>query len=402
VKEGESFLDTTQTNFTPTTLQDRVEALDILRGFSLLGILLVNIIAFYTPQPYIDLGSWFTDASDIIWHQRLDIYVQSSFYPLFAMLFGYGLAMQWAKAERVGINFYKIGSRRLVTLLLFGVIHAFAIWWGDILMTYAISGLLLLMFLRMKPLFLVATALLLNLVFHMFMLFIVGYIYLANQEMGTAALDIISIEKSITAYGAGNWLDAFSQRVQDTIYQNNILMLVMIMLTILPYMLVGAAASKWRLIERAKDFKVSWIVVGVVFFGVGLFIKGAPILWERTYLLDYLKVYVGGPLMSIGYIGLIISLLFIPQVTTLLSPISKIGRMSITTYIMQSIILSLLFYNFGIGWYGKLDVRTGIIVAMVIYIVQIIFVELWLSKFKQGPIEGLWRKLTYEKILSKK
>lgn len=395
-------MDTTQTNFTPTPLQERVEALDILRGFSLLGILLVNIIAFYTPQPYIDLGSWFTDASDIIWHQRLDIYVQSSFYPLFSMLFGYGLAMQWAKAERSGVNFYKVGFRRLMMLLLFGVFHAFGIWWGDILMTYAITGLFVLLLLRWKPLALLATALLLNVVFHVFMLFIVGYIYLGNQEMGTAALDIVAVEKSIMAYGTGDWLDAFSQRVQDVIFQNDLFMLVMALFTILPYMLVGVVASKWRLVERAKEFKIGWIVVGIVFFAVGAFIKGSPIMWERTYLLDYLKVYVGGPLMSIGYIGLIISLLFIPQVIQLLKPIAKIGRMSITTYIMQSIILSFLFYNFGLGWFGKLDVRTGIVVAIAIYIVQILFAELWFSKFRQGPIEALWRKMTYGKLLSKK
>ena len=116
--------------FSPTVLEERIDTLDILRGFSLLGIILVNVIAFYSPLPYIDLASWFTVPSDIIWQQRLDIYVQSSFYPLFSILFGYGLAMQYMKAQRTGANFYTIGSRRLVILLLFGLLHAFLLWWG--------------------------------------------------------------------------------------------------------------------------------------------------------------------------------------------------------------------------------------------------------------------------------
>lgn len=387
-------------DFKPTVLQERIQSLDILRGFSLLGIILVNIIGFYTPQPYIDLGSWFTEASDVIWHQRLDIYVQSSFYPLFSMLFGYGLAMQFMKAEHTGVNFYVIGSRRLVTLLIFGLLHAFLLWWGDILITYAFCGVVLLFLLRLKPVFLAIAAVSLNLLYHVFVLFVVGYIFLGSEEMGAISLDIVAVNDAITAYATGSWGDAFLQRVQDVMYQNNPFMLMMSLLTILPYMLIGAAASKWHLVERAKEFKVWWIATGVVFLVIGLFIKSAPFTWNRTYLLDYLKVYIGGPMLSIGYIGIIVSLCFVPQLVKLLRPFARVGRMSITNYLMQSLILSLLFYNFGLGWYGKLDVLTGIVVAIVVFVVQIIFSEIWLSRFKQGPIEAFWRKCTYGKKLS--
>lgn len=387
-------------DFKPTVLQERIQSLDILRGFSLLGIILVNIMGFNTPQPYIDLGSWFTEASDVIWHQRLDIYVQSSFYPLFSMLFGYGLAMQFMKAERTGVNFYVIGSRRLVTLLIFGLLHAFLLWWGDILITYAFCGVVLLFLLRFKPVFLAIAAVSLNLLYHVFVLFVVGYIFLGSEEMSAISLDIVAVNDAITAYATGSWGEAFLQRVQDVMYQNNPFMLMMSLLTILPYMLIGAAASKWHLVERAKEFKVWWIATGVVFLVIGLFIKSAPFTWNRTYLLDYLKVYIGGPMLSIGYIGIIVSLCFVPQLVKLLRPFARVGRMSITNYLMQSLILSLLFYNFGLGWYGKLDVLTGIVVAIVVFVGQIIFSEIWLSRFRQGPIEAFWRKCTYGKKLS--
>ena len=115
-------------NFQPTQLNSRVQTLDTIRGFSLLGILLVNMFGFYLPMPHIyDLSSWFSEATDIIWHQILDIYVQSSFYPLFSMLFGYGLAMQFMKAQATGRNFYRFASKRLIILFIIGMIHAFFI-----------------------------------------------------------------------------------------------------------------------------------------------------------------------------------------------------------------------------------------------------------------------------------
>ncbi len=202
----------------PTMLQERIATLDILRGISLLGILLVNMYAFYLPMPYIDLASWFTTPSDMVWQQNLDIYVQSSFYPLFAMLFGYGLAMQWQKAQSREQNFYGTGLRRLVVLFMFGFVHAVLIWWGDILMTYAFCGVFLLLLLRLHPIWLLSIGIIINGFMHVFMLFIVGYINF-NSQIDTY-LNITAVEKAITAYGAGNWLDALCNVYQT--YQNRL------------------------------------------------------------------------------------------------------------------------------------------------------------------------------------
>ena len=128
-------------DFRPVGTGERIAALDILRGFSLLGILLVNMFGFYLPMPHIsDLSNWFTNAQDIILQQLLDIYVQSSFYPLFSMLFGYGLAMQFLKAKETGTNFYQFAPKRLGILFVVGMFHAIVIWWGDILAMYAFCG----------------------------------------------------------------------------------------------------------------------------------------------------------------------------------------------------------------------------------------------------------------------
>ncbi|EON73447.1 DUF418 domain-containing protein [Lysinibacillus sphaericus] len=378
----------------PTMLQERIATLDILRGFSLLGILLVNMYAFYLPMPHIDLGSWFTTPSDMVWQQNLDIYVQSSIYPLFAMLFGYGLAMQWQKAQSREQNFYGTSLRRLVVLFMFGLVHAVLIWWGDILMTYAFCGVFLLLLLRLHPMWLLSIGIIINGFMHVFMLFIVGYINF-NTKIDTY-LNITAVEKAITAYGAGNWLDAFMQRLSDLSVQAGVGMWIASLFTILPYMLIGAAASKWHLVERAKELKWLWLALAIAGLAIGIFVKSMPILHTRTYLLDYIKVYMGGPILSVGYIGLIVLLCMIPLVPKLLSPFAKIGRMSLTMYILQSIIGTCLFYQFGFGWYGKVSVATGVLIAIGIIVVQMVLAEIWLSKWKQGPLEAIWRKITYK------
>jgi len=383
--------------FQPTTLNERIDSLDVIRGFSLFGILLVNMFAFYLPMPHIDLQNWFSDAIDIIWHQTLDIYVQSSFYPLFSILFGYGMAMQYLKAQNSGAPFYTFARKRLIILFVLGMFHAIFIWWGDILAMYAFCGLFLILFIRLNPKSILTSGLIIYGLMHV--LFISAYIMtgIANTEVEAMAVDIVMVESAITAYGIGSWADAFSQRLNDLSIQMGPAMWISALFTILPYMLIGAAFAKWRLIERAKELKVLWLIIAAIGIGVGLFIKSAPFLYERTYLLEYLKVYIGGPILSLGYMALIVSICMIPLMTKILHPISLAGRMSLTIYIMQSIICTIIFYDFGFGLYGQINVQMSVLIAIVIFIVQLIFALIWFMKFKQGPLEAMVKRLIYRK-----
>lgn len=383
-------------------LYERNATLDIIRGLSLFGILLVNIIGFYTPLPHVMLEFWFTNAKDIIWHQYLDIYVQSSFYPLFSLLFGYGIAMQFSKAQGLGRSFYSIAPKRMILIFVIGAIHAFLFWWGDILMTYAFCGLFVVALVRFKPVILLIVAFLLNGYFHLLYggsLFLNGVF---NLKVEQPALDIILLEKLITAYGTGSWLDVFMQRLTDLSVQFSANMWFISLITILPYMLVGAALAKWRIVERAKELKWMWVVLAVVFVAVGIVIKSLPIQLANTYGFSYLKVYVGGPILAFGYFAVIVSLCLLAPMQKLLSPLAKAGRMSLTLYILQSVICSLLFYNFGFGLFGKIDVFTGILIACGIFAVQLVVTELWLWKLKQGPLEWIVTKLIYKTKISEK
>ncbi|MFC5558404.1 DUF418 domain-containing protein [Ureibacillus thermophilus] len=388
--------------FQPTTLNERIQTLDIIRGVSLLGILLVNIFAFSLPLPHVqDLNSWFTDIHDQLNYQKLDIYVQGSFYPLFSMLFGYGLAMQYMKAQqRTGAKFYSFAAKRLLILMMIGLMHAFLLWWGDIITLYAVFGLFVILLLRFSSGLLLSVALILNGFFHVLIILLYAMSGIATSEYETF-VDISAIENAIAAYGVGTWTDAFLQRLQDLSVQMSPAMWVSAVFTIFPYMLVGAAAAKWRLVERAKELKGLWIFLAVFCIAVGLFLKSFPFHATRTYLWEYIRVYVGGPMLAVGYASLIAVLCLIPFVPKLLSPIAKAGRMSLTLYIMQSIICTLLFYHYGFGLYGKVDVVMGIVIAISIYIVQAAFAEIWFIKFRQGPLEYIVKRLAYGKTLKK-
>ena len=386
----------------PTKLQERNATLDIIRGFSLLGILLVNIFAFFTPQPHIELSSWFTEARDIIWHQILDIYVQSSFYPLFSMLFGYGIALQFKKANEREQNFYVFASKRLFWLLIIGLLHAVFIWWGDILATYAICGIFLVLLVRFNGWVLIILGIIINAMIHMLYLITFKMTGIGQETVDSYPIDIMAVQQSITAYGTGTWTEVFTQRLGDLAIQMSPWAIIGSLFIVMPFMLIGAGLAKFQLIERAKQLKGLWITIAIVFTAGGLALKNLAYLREHTQTLDYLKVYIGGPILALGYIGVIVVICMIPVVQKLLSPVGKLGRMSLTMYIMQSIILSLLFYNFGFGLYGKVDVPLSVYISLAIYVVQLIIAELWFLKFRQGPLETVMKRLIYGNSLSEK
>ncbi len=382
-------------NVTPTQLSERVVALDMMRGFSLLGIFIVNMLAFHTPFYYIDPYTWYTDLVDRDAFQWIDIIIQGSVYPLFAMLFGYGLMMQYEKIQERGGSFTNLALRRLFVLLGFGIIHAFFIWSGDILITYAISGLMLMWILRLSVKWLVGLALGFYFIPNFFMAWLS---YLAIQYSPNAAViysGVQQIEASIVAFGSGSWMDIFAQRAADWNYANGPAIIPFILMTILPYMMIGAAASKAKLIQRTAQIKTFWFVLIGLTLSIGTYIKFLPYIQPPSYFTMYVQDVFGGPLQAVAYAGIIALLCQLSLFRKIFSPVAKAGRMSMTIYLTQSIVATTIFYSVGFGLYGKVDVMTGTWMAIGIFIIQLIFAELWLTKFKQGPVEMLWKRLTY-------
>ncbi|WP_077589828.1 DUF418 domain-containing protein [Planococcus lenghuensis] len=376
----------------PVALDERIDAIDMMRGFALLGIFVVNMLAFHTPFSYIDSYSFFEAPADRAAFKYIDVFVQTSFYPLFSMLFGYGLAIQFMRAEKRGQAFLPLAVRRLLVLLVFGMIHAFLIWYGDILITYALLGFLLIFLLRLPAVALLVSAILIYAVPHtMFLL----ASYMAATSGAPFYTGIEEVISSYEAYAQGSYSDIFMQRFADWYNTNNLGNALFFTVTILPYMLIGAAAGKLRLIEQAKRLWKLWTALAVIGLGAGLLLKFLPFLWQADYFTQYLQDFIGGPLVAVGYAAVIALLAQNVYIHKLLRPLAKTGRMSLTTYIAESVIATTIFYSYGFGLYGQIDVVTGTWMAFGIYALLVIFAELWLTRFKQGPLEMLWRKVTY-------
>ncbi|TQR17605.1 DUF418 domain-containing protein [Psychrobacillus soli] len=387
----------------PVGEKERVISIDVMRGFALLGIFVVNMLFFHSPYIYINPYTWFQVPGDYETHKWIDIFVQGSVYPLFSMLFGYGLAMQFMKSQEKGTSFNKLAVRRLSILLVIGCIHAFLIWSGDILITYAIAGFVLILMIRLKPVWLVLISALLFLVPNGLLNGLLYFLGKLEPESLIIYTAIQKIEESIVAYSLGSWGDIFSQRLDDWIYMSGYgLIVLMILFTIVPFLMLGAAAAKLKLIERARSLKVFWIIAIIVGLGAGTAIKWLPYLTEPNTLTMTVQDTFGGPLQAIAYAGILALVCTIPFMQKLLSPVAKAGRMSMTIYLMQSIIATTIFYAYGFGLYGKVDITTGTWMAVGIYVLQLVFAEIWFMKFKQGPVEALWRKLTYRNNLSEK
>ncbi len=379
---------------TPTTLTNRIEALDLLRGFALLGILIANMLLFHSPSFYIDPYQYFTETGDLVAFKWITILVQGSFYPIFAFLFGYGLNMQYEKAIARNQPFAKMMSKRLLILLAFGLIHALFIWSGDVLFSYATLGFILLLFIRIPAKWLTTIAVILYTIPGILLYLLMKLMSNLEDSFSEDLTNQPQIEKALEVFGNGSFAEIFSFRaVEWLVFGLSSTFLGLFI--VLPIILFGAAMSKVKVIERAHALKGKLMIVGVIGLIIGLWIKALPFIQSPSYENFQLQATFGGVFLAVGYASIFLVLTTSEKFRSFFSPLGKAGRMSLTTYIMQSVIATLIFYGYGFGLYGQVSLWTGTVMAFGIFVLQVIFAEIWLAKFKMGPIEKLWRIGTY-------
>ncbi|HEX7832533.1 MAG TPA: DUF418 domain-containing protein [Thermoanaerobaculia bacterium] len=391
----------------PVASSERVQLIDILRGMALFGILAANIRGFAAPA-----AVYFTPAKYwIAFHDRLaqafvDTFIQGKFINIFAFLFGVGFAVQLDRATARGGPFVKTYARRLGVLLLFGLVHGLLIWWGDILLAYALIGFFLFFFRKRADKTVMRWSIALMLVPVLFMLLFYLAATFGNAgppPFGNETAAEIAAQVKIGA--DGTWAQVQAQRANDVI-KHNWQLLPFFGIQLLGIFLAGLYAWRKRFFfptpeslpkyRRTMFIALSLGITWSVLITVLRWIAEPPMMPTMAVELGLWTVALIATLaLSLGYICLVIVLLNNPKWQNRLNVFAPLGRTALTNYLLQSIIGTLIFYSYGLGLFGKYGPAYLLPLTIVIYAAQVVASKWWLEHYRFGPVEWLWRRMTY-------
>jgi len=380
-----------QNRMRPTSEKNRLFWIDAARGIAILGIFIVNIGAF--SAPFFRYGG-----EDLYWQQPIDqftlaindIFFQASFYTLFSILFGFGIQLMKESLERKEMHAPSILIRRLSALIAFGMIHAFLIWHGDILLSYGLIGFLLLLFLNRKNSTLLgwAIALLGGSTFLFSTL-----LYMMRDHLDQ--LNLQAIEQAFESYQSSNLFVIWSQNYQDWQVNHGMMGFMLLAVILLPLFLIGMYMARKRWLHEPEKYRSllhkGWIITLMIF----IVFKAGPYVFGNPAWFSVIQDYIGGTASALFYI---VTLTLLAQKLIgkkLLAPFAAVGRMAFTNYIFQSVVCFFLFYGIGLGLYGRLTPFIGIVLAVGIFILQIFLSNWWLNRCYYGPLEWIWRNFTY-------
>jgi uncharacterized protein len=399
------------TTLAPTPVNERVHGVDALRGLALLLILIANMPAFNSPIYYLNSAGyeWWPSRVDHIVQTLEATFVQNESFRLFSFLFGFGLAMQLIRAERAGVSFLPIYTRKLLTLIAIGLCHVVLIWTGDILALYGILGFLLLLFRNLKPNLILASAIVLCLAAPLRWEFSLVHslgkqatraanVRLAasdvDPEQGEAQRQVVS---SVAAYRDGSWFDAAHQRVTDYIYYLKHSQA----LTVFPMFLFGLYFGRRRVFDNLRNrIPALKRIAGVSLFVAILATIAMRSLYggqvpERMTLLRPLVYVIQETALLTLYTSIILLVSEMPVFKKPTEFLVATGRTSLSNYLLQSVICTLVFYGYGLGLYGKVRPAQGLLVVPVVFAIELYLSSVWLKRFSFGPIEWIFRAVTY-------
>ena len=351
----------------PLTQRDRYVPLDILRGLALFGVLLVNLLTIFRVSLFAHIAGTDLpdDAAGRIISTITAVFLEFKAFTLFSFLFGAGIAVQMERlSSRGGATVFLL--RRFLVLLAIGIVHLVLIWNGDILTLYAVSGLLAIPLLRLPNL---AMA-------------IAGVVLIWFSYVGTLPIHFPNMQalqkhalEANSVYAGGSYVEIFAFRWRETKEFMGPLLLLTLPQT-LGLNLLGAAAWRSNLLTARRNL---WLPTFLVSAAIG---AAGSLLHIRL---------VANVSLAITYAAAV--LLWIPKAPLLAAG----GQMALTNYLAQSLVFCLIFYGYGLGQFGRLGVVTTTAGGIVFYLAQLIFSRWWLDRFQFGPVEWLWRSLTYER-----
>ncbi len=397
-----------QTN-APVRTPERIGSLDVLRGFALLGIPLMNIQSFSMPAAtYTNPTAWgdLTGANLAAW-MLTEFFANGKFITLFSILFGAGICLFADRIEGRGGKATAVHYRRMGWLLVFGLAHAYFLWIGDILVAYAVCGSLIYPARRRSPrslLILGLTVFSAGSAISLISGVAVSSSYVpedAKQEIAAEWMpDAQDLEAEVAAY-RGDWRRRQALRAEQAL-EMHLVVLPFLVWSVTGTMLLGMALYRMGVLSAARDERfyrrlaASGLLIGapLVVFGICWNLDG-DFRWDRSMFFGAEFNNWGRVPMALGYCGLVMLAARCRILPAVQHRIAAMGRMAFTNYILQSVLTAAVFYGHGLGRFGSVERPGQILIALGLGLVQLWLSPLWLRHFAYGPLEWGWRALTY-------
>jgi uncharacterized protein len=386
--------------------QERIQIIDVLRGITLLGIILVHFTEqYYAGQPpKIHENFGMHNLSDTIVQAFIGIFISGKFFMIFSFLFGLSFFLQFSKSD--GSSHFLIRfAWRLICLFFIGMIHHLH-YRGDILTIYAVLGFGLLLFYKLsdRGLLILALILIFNIPSVAVRLYdvISGVTPTVMKEPDQRLLEIY-----YNTLKSGSYLEILKANLFELKGKFEFQVVVGRIYITMGLFLLGLHAGRKKWFDQIGIFKKLvrfglWTLLGCVLFA-GMF--ALVIFIAKIEMSQGVQFLVGGSIYDVFnsalaaiYVGLIVLAFQKEKAHRLLMNFYEVGRMGLTTYLMQALVGTLLLFSFGLGLLGDYGAAVWAAVAFLVFGLQIIFSKWWLNNFQYGPVEWLWRSMTFLKI----
>tara|TARA_Y100000991_G_scaffold61861_2_gene45812 strand:+ start:2976 stop:4148 length:1173 start_codon:yes stop_codon:yes gene_type:complete len=382
---------------------NRIDSLDLIRGVAILGILIMNITSFsQIGMAYLNpkLGAGIEGVNGWI-HSFAFLFADMRFMSMFSILFGAGMMLFVQNIEQKELKPAKYHYKRMFLLLGFGLIHAHLIWLGDILVPYAICGCLVFLIRNWSSKALVTVASILFMIPVVMNLLI--YCTLSPRELGEIYGGIWNAESSneIQAYQSsyfgqmearsqGAYFLETSQFLSEGLWRYSAMMITGILLFRLEWFKAIKGGAYYL------RFGLVFLITGLVISASGLYLSYER-LWDGAWSMTvgHQFTYIASFSMALSYISILVFWSTVGRGRRVQNLLKKVGRMAFTNYIFSSVVCTFIFYGHGLGYFAQFDRVQQWGVVLFVWLLILLLSNWVMKRYKQGPLEFIWRKLTY-------
>lgn len=412
-----------KSSFKPVGKKERIHVLDALRGFAIFGIFMINARVFSGYSYMSDEEKSNLMLAD--WNSTFDIFhtvlFSGKFYTLFSLLFGIGFAIQFIRASSTDRSFIRHFSRRLFILLIIGIVHLWGIWFSDILVLYALCGYVLILFKELSDRNLLWAAFITLCIPGLYLWYLqsvdggyANHVYeYFNERWAEAGLPYASEENFfqmrdvVEVIQSNSWSTVLSFNFIGPILRGYIYVLDARFFNVLGIFILGLWTGRQLMYHKLHENRsfLSRIAVAGILIGLPLnifLVMGNPTGFSDSTIVlikDALEPF-GYLILTAGYVAVFMLIYQTGLRNGLTSLFNSVGKTALSNYILQSFIGIFLFYGIGLGLGEYLGSAYLTLMVFIVFIFQVIISNLWLKRYRYGPLEWLWRSLTYGRLMN--